>query len=155
MKVYRIPAKHIWVNTVFGNLLLAGMLVWAVSSYLGGRSDFKIQMLLIALPLILISALIGIHQPTTVELTDETITFSGLGRRHTYAWSDIRYMFVRKFLLGDRYLVQIGDFHLYKGRYWVPMQMEGYKELLAFLQAKEAEICPKPAKVPRPKKSGR
>jgi len=140
MKTYRVAASRVWINTVAGNLLLAAMLVWAIYSKIQGRDDWQVWTLLVALPIILISATLGNHQPTEIVVTPESITFAGLGRRYTYEWKTLNYLMVKRYMLGDRYLVQLGEFRLFSGRYWIPTHMEGHKELIAFLQAKEKQI---------------
>lgn len=140
MKTYRIAASRVWINAVAGNFLLALMLVWAIYARLQGRNDLEIWLLLVALPIILISAFFGNHQPTEIEVTPESITFAGLGRRYTYEWKALKYLHVKRFFLGDRLLVHVGEWRLFSGRYWIPTHMEGHKELIAFLQAKEKEM---------------
>lgn len=140
MKVYRIESSHVWINTVAGNLVLAGMLVWAIYDRIQGSTTPTNLFLLVVLPVILISALAGIHQPTEIVITPEAITFAGVGRRHTYEWQTLKYLHVKRFFLGDRFLVQIGDFRVFSGRYWIPNHMPGQKELELFLQAKEKQI---------------
>ncbi len=140
MKVYRLGSSHIWANTLLGNLLMVAMLIWAVIERINGATEIISLLLLIILPIVLISALVGNHQPTEIVVTEDSITFAGLGRRYTYDWKTLKYLHVKRFFLGDRYLVQIGDFRAFSGRYWIPNHMEGQKELEAFLKAKEQQI---------------
>ena len=140
MKVYRTRSSHVWLNSVAGNIVMAGLLVWAVYERTQGSHDVFNTLLLFSLPPILISALFGNHQPTEVVITDDDITFAGIGRRYTYEWKTLKYLHVKRFFLGDRYLVQIGDFQAFSGRYWIPEHMPGQKELESFLKAKEQQI---------------
>jgi hypothetical protein len=75
-----------------------------------------------------------IHFPSRVVITDEGIAFHGYGRAHHFAWSAVRSLRVRRFLVKDRVLVRIGPASAWRGRYWLTSSIADFDALVRELE---------------------
>jgi len=98
----------------------------------GARTAFAIA-LAVGVLVVLAWGFATLHFPRKVEWDDETITFSALGRSHTFVWKDVRVR-VRRFLVRDRIFVRLAPAPPWRGRYWLLAKMEGYDALVAELE---------------------
>lgn len=142
MKEYRYPLSQLVVSSIGPAVLMVGMLLWAVQGWLNMPANLMFRLVFWVVPVILLSTFVGLHQPTRVVIDEEAIRFGAFGREHIYRWKDVRRLRLVKAFLGERYYVQIGEPGLFRGRYWIGAQIEGYQELIAFLQSKERQISP-------------
>lgn len=114
---------------------MIGIFIWAVYGLFdqGPLPQFKLAC--IAMPVMLFSMFIGLHYPTTVHLSKSYIIFESFGKKNKYVWKDIQNFRVKCYPFGST-LIDIGEQKVLGGRYWIKSHMEGYDELLHFLQEK-------------------
>ncbi|MDQ3610242.1 MAG: hypothetical protein M4D85_01315 [Actinomycetota bacterium] len=152
------PVVHYVLSALLSNILLVGLLAWAVWGLAGADADWRHWMLAYSVPVVLASSFVGLHLPTTVVVDDERLVFRAFGREHAYRWREMGFFQVRGFMLGDRFLVRAGEPGLFRGRYWIHVQMRGYRELRALLEEKQRTLFPQHApvrpKAPRPQRQG-
>jgi hypothetical protein len=87
-----------------------------------------------AIPATIVWNVVTLHLPSRVEVDDEGIVFCGYRREHRFAWSDIRRIHVRRFVVRDRVLVRIAPSKPWTGRYWLIDRLEGYDGLVQTLE---------------------
>ena len=91
--------------------------------------------LLGAIPIALAWGAVTLHFPSRVEIDDDGVVFGRYGRRHRFAWSQVRCVSVRKFLVGDRVLVRIEPSGgAWRGRYWLLEGMAGFESVVRELE---------------------
>jgi hypothetical protein len=88
------------------------------------------------MPLLLISSLVGINNPSSITLTPESIVFEGFWRKHEYRWQDVEELTLKDYGYVGKAFIRIGKYRLLGGRYWVSSNLEGYKELLGIIESK-------------------
>jgi hypothetical protein len=94
------------------------------------------DLLLAAIPLVLVFRIATLHFPTRVVLSESHIAFSAYGISHTFAWADVTRLRVRRFLVKDRVLVRVSPAPAFRGRYWLTRQMHGFDDLVEELEAR-------------------
>jgi hypothetical protein len=142
-RTYRYAPLRYFVSVVISNLLLLLLLGWAIYGYVDGAADWRHQMLLIAVPIALGSAFLGIHLPTRIDLDADGITFSAYGRSHRYRWAETSDMQVRPFpFVNDRFLIRFRERPgFFGGRYWIHSHLHGYEELKAALEDRATRMA--------------
>lgn len=117
-------------------LVMAGLFVWAVYGLLSENRFPLDELILYTMPVLLLSSFIGLHNPSSIKVTDQSITFSGFGRIHTYTWEEAGIIFVRKYEYAGKTFIRLGKPRILGGRYWITHEMNDYKELLSLLEQK-------------------
>lgn len=135
MKQYRYSTPVLWLSIIFPVLLMSGLLIWAVYGVIMEEPLGIYQLILVAMPLLLLSSLIGLHNPSSITVTDEFIIFKGFGRKHQYKWKEVEELTLKDYGYVGKAFIKIGKYQLLGGRYWVSSKLEGYKELLGILQS--------------------
>lgn len=148
MRVYRYPYVHYILSFVGPTLLMLALVYWSTRGLLAGSQSPVYRFMIWVVPILLLSALWGLHWPSKITVNNEAITFCAFGRKHTYPWENLGFLRIRRFPLGDRYLIQIGNVGFFRGRYWVSVHLDGYRELREFLMAKEQEMFPRSVGIP-------
>ncbi|MGZ3423563.1 MAG: hypothetical protein ACXWUG_26620 [Polyangiales bacterium] len=131
MTSHAYPPARWLVHAVLTDLLLVCMVVGLAVSRAPGPLS---RALLLAIPAVLLWGVVTLNQPSAVELDDEAITFRAYGRAHRYAWSDVKKLSVRRFLVRDRVLVRIAPSPPWRGRYWILDGIEGFSQLVSELE---------------------
>jgi len=90
--------------------------------------------LLGAIVLVLAWGIATLHYPSRVEIDAEGVAFHRYGRAHRFAWSDVKRVRVRRFVVRDRVLVRIEPSTAWRGRYWVDERIEGFEGLVKGLE---------------------
>ena len=90
--------------------------------------------LYMAIPSTVVWSLVTLHFPNRVDVDATGICFSAYGRAHSFAWSEIQTIRVRRFVVRDRVLVRIQPGGPWRGRYWLMDSMEGYDALVRELE---------------------
>ncbi|WP_299090945.1 hypothetical protein [uncultured Metabacillus sp.] len=140
MKKYVYSKPDLWVSIILPVFLMMGLFLWAIyRSLMEGPLPFY-QLLIITMPLLLLSTLMGLHNPSSVTVTTNSIIFEGFGRKHEYLWEDIEGLSVKNYGYAGKSFIRIGKYRLFGGRYWISNKMHGYKELLNFLQTKFGQL---------------
>jgi hypothetical protein len=88
----------------------------------------------LAIPAAVAWSLVTLHVPSRVDIDGAGISFSAYGRAHSFAWSDIRRIRVRRFVVRDRVLVRIEPAGLWRGRYWLMDSLQGFDALVRELE---------------------
>lgn len=101
------------------------------------ESRFPLDTLIVyTMPVLLLSSFIGLHNPSSVTVTDQFIVFSGFGRSHMYTWEEAGIISVRKYDYVGKTFIRLGKPRILGGRYWITNEMNGYKELIGLLEQK-------------------
>lgn len=82
-------------------------------------------------------------QKVCIDETNDTLTFSGLGRCDTYKLSELSAFLVRPFPSSGKLYIRVNNHNLLKGRYWVPTKVfSDGKELFDWCLEKEYTLHP-------------
>jgi hypothetical protein len=136
MKHYRYSTLVLWLSIIFPVVLMIGLFIWAVHGVIMNGPLGIYQLILAAMPLLLISSLVGINNPSSITLTPESIVFEGFWRKHEYRWQDVEELTLKDYGYVGKAFIRIGKYRLLGGRYWVSSNLEGYKELLGIIESK-------------------
>ncbi len=88
---------------------------------------------------------ISLSNPEEVDVSDDSITFKGFGKSHTYRFSEIEDFRVKEFVTAKKIYLRINkdSSSLLRGRYWIDcMYFSDGDELFRYLLKKEDEIHP-------------
>jgi len=88
----------------------------------------------VAIPCTVAWSVVTLHLPSRVDIDAAGISFSAYGRRHSFAWSEIERIRVRRFMVRDRVLVRIEPARPWRGRYWLTDSMQGFDALVRELE---------------------
>jgi hypothetical protein len=91
-------------------------------------------LMLAAIPIVLGWGVATLHFPSSVEMSDNGIAFARYGRVHRFAWSEVKRVRVRRFLVRDRVLVRLEPSTAWRGRYWLTDAMDGFEAVVAQLE---------------------
>jgi len=81
--------------------------------------------------------------PSIVKINDKAISFYAFGREDTYPLKGLKQLTIREFPSNLKMYIRIGDYGLYKGRYWVQGKMfEDGKEMFRKLLDIEYKLFP-------------
>jgi hypothetical protein len=155
---YRYTPLRYFVSVVISNLMLLLLLGYAINGYVTGVADWKHQLLLLAVPVALASAFLGLHLPTRITVDADGVTFAAYGRAHRYRWAEAGDLQVRPFpFVNDRFLVRFTERRsVFGGRYWIHSHLLGYDELREDLQQRATRAAARrPAPVARPRRTRR
>lgn len=118
-------------------LLMVGLLIWAVYG-LFSEGDLMIYKLTVyTMPVLLASSFFGLHNPSSIVVKDDSITFSGFGRSHMYTWEEAGIIYIKSYGYVGKTLIRLGKPRIFGGRYWITNEMQGYSELLDFLEQRD------------------
>jgi hypothetical protein len=120
------------------DLLLLGIAIAIPLTRAGGSLSIVLS---IAIPAVLAWGVLTLHNPRSVEIDDQGITFAAYGRAHRYAWSSVQ-VHVRRFLVRDRVLVRFTPSPPWRGRYWLLDALDGYDALVRQLEKKTSDRQP-------------
>jgi hypothetical protein len=112
-------------------------LVWLALLVLVDLPPGVRAIMLAAIPIVLLWGAVSLHFPSRVEIDDAGVAFARYGRVHRYAWSDVRRVRVRRFVLRDRVLVRIEPSGgAWRGRYWIVDSLPEFERLVQTLEQK-------------------
>ena len=121
-------------------------LVFALGALLLMRPPDPLAVVLwMAIPAAVVWSLVTLHFPSRVDVGAESISFSAYGRAHTFAWSQVRSIRVRRFLVRDRVLVRIEPGGPWRGRYWLMDSLQGFDALVRELEDRGGKERREPA----------
>jgi hypothetical protein len=147
LKEYKIRRPYIWISVILPTILLIGVTVWGVYTLATDSSDTLARTIVIAIPILLAYSVLTVNQPTKVTDDGETIALYAFGRKHEYAWNDVKTLKVKRFIMTDKVLLQIGEYRMQGGRYWLELgAFEDGEELFNKLVSRELELHPEEAK---------
>ena len=126
-----------WLLTVVAQDLV--LLALLVAICLSRPSTPLLLLLGIAIPVVLAWGVITLHFPSGIEIDDHGVTFRGYGRVHHYAWSGVRRVRVRRFVMRDRVLVRITPSSPLAGRYWIVDSIGGFDSLVRALEERASD----------------
>ncbi len=119
MKEYSYQRGYYLVSILGPNIMMAGVLAWAAYERLQGNAGMINQLILVAVPILLLSSLVAMNQPKRITDDGETIIFHGFFQKHDYHWSEITFLRIRRFIMTDRVYIRIGNDRFWRGRYWL------------------------------------
>ncbi len=117
-------------------LLMSALFIWAIYELFSGNDQAIYKLIVYTMPFLLLSSFIGLHNPSAVVVTKESITFSGFGRSHVYTWEEAGSIRIRKYNYVGKTLIRLGKPKVLGGRYWITNEMNGYEDLLNYLEKK-------------------
>lgn len=86
--------------------------------------------------LIFLDHYLALSHPEKIVVDDQSIDFSCFGRHHSYSFSQIHRINIRKTAFSKSIYVRINNAGLLKGRYWLqPEQMSDGEELQKVLES--------------------
>lgn len=131
MKVYSYKMGYFLISVLGPNILMIAVLIWGINDRLQGNSSLLNQFIIMVIPFLLINALGASNHPYRVTDDGEKLIFHGFLLKHSYFWSDITFLRIRRFLMTDRILIRIGKQGLLRGRYWIDVDsLLGSDELI-------------------------
>ena len=97
--------RGLWIPRVVAQngVLVAAL---AVAAWRGGAMG---SMLALGIGASVVWALLTLHFPSKVELTDDVIAFFAYGRVHVFPWRDVTRLSIRRFLVRDRVLIRLAQ----------------------------------------------
>ena len=128
-------ARRLWLE----DLVLLVALVLVVAFRPGGALSTPLA---VAIGFALAWGFATLHVPSRIELSPSGVSFSRYGRSHTFAWSDVSGVRVRRFIVRDRVLVRLLPSPPWRGRYWVGEGIEGYSEVVRELSSRAMKKVP-------------
>ena len=109
---------------------------------------FVNQNIIYSLPIIICAYIImedfvTISNPSSVTITDESITFSAYGRSHKFLWNEMRSFTIKEFISSRKMFIRINGGGIFSGRYWLSCLyfLDG-EELYMWLRDKEYLMNP-------------
>ena len=135
MKHYRYSTTVFWFSIIFPVILMIGMFIWAINSLINNGSEGIYLLVLIVMPLLFVSSVIGLNNPSQITVSSEAIAFIGFWRKHEYKWQEVTEFTVKDYGYVGKSFIRIGNFRLLGGRYWISNKLEGYQELLTIIKA--------------------
>lgn len=121
-------------------VLMIGIFVWGIYGLVTEGPLTQYKLACIVMPILILSAVIGLNNPTRVRYSDDSIVFQAFGLRHVYVWNEVDHFKIKKYPMGNT-LISIGRPQIFGGRYWLRGHLEGYEELLHLLSEKEAMLA--------------
>lgn len=115
---------------------MIGLFIWAMYGVVIEGPSGIYQLILAVMPLMLLSSLIGLNNPSSITVTPESIVFEGFWKKHEYRWIDVEELTLKDYGYVGKSFIRIGKYRLLGGRYWVSSNLQGYKELLETIQSK-------------------
>lgn len=86
---------------------------------------------------------VSVANPSSVTITDDSVTFSAYGRSHTWYWKDVTKLQVKEFPTAKKLFIRFNDPGYFKGRYWVAaLEFNDTNELYNYFLDKEFELHP-------------
>src|SRR5690606_8284940 len=123
------PNINFIFNIIIPNLLMALILLWGIADVIqNGMSSFS-QLVLVVMPILLLSSIVGVSNPSKVKIDDESISFYLFGRRHSYQWEAIDSLKLRRYDPIGKIYIGIGTKRIFGGRYWISSNISNYAEL--------------------------
>jgi hypothetical protein len=111
------------------------IVAWVAFLALAGVPAGVRSLMLVAIPIVLAWEAVSLHFPSRVEVEDDFVAFARYGRVHRFAWSEVRRLRVRRFLLRDRVLVTIEPSGgAWRGRYWIVDSLPGFDRVVSALE---------------------
>lgn len=136
MKHYRYSTHALWLSIIFPVMLMIGLFIWAVYGVINSGPVGIYQLILVVMPILLLSSLIGLNNPSNITVTPESIVFEGFWRKHEYKWKDVEELTLKDYGYVGKAFIRIGKYRPLGGRYWVSSNLIGYKDLLGTIQSK-------------------
>lgn len=118
-------------------LLMIGFFVWALYGLFTEGALIIYKLTIYTMPVLLASSFYGLHNPSSITVTDKSITFSGFGRSHVYTWEEAGTIYLKNYGYVGKTLIRLGKPRILGGRYWITNEMQGYSELLNFLEQRD------------------
>ena len=112
-------------QTRFFSITVPALVAGGVCAVMGvnvvsGQTDQFTWTILLLSGWIVMDHLVALAHPETVDIDDTQIALSSFGRTHTFAWSSVRKLRIKRLASGTFY-VRINDGGLFQGRYWIPV----------------------------------
>ncbi|MGE6631061.1 hypothetical protein [Bacillus sp. NPDC077027] len=86
------------------------------------------------LPILILSSISGLNQPTSITITQHELKIGAFGREHNYALKDIKgKLFLKAYPHIGKLYVRVGPTRIFGGRYWISSEMSDYKVLVQTL----------------------
>jgi hypothetical protein len=150
MKEYKYSRSTFVISSLGSLILMIGVMLWGLMGLIGDPHNYLYQLASYITPILLISTLISISNPDRITDDDETITFYGYGRAHSYKWNDLKNLRVKEFMITDRVLLRVGEQRILGGRYWINVDsLENGRQLLVKLKQYESILHPDAIKYTR------
>ncbi|MGG4411881.1 hypothetical protein ABER75_24770 [Niallia taxi] len=137
MKQYRYTTSVFLLSIILPVLIMMGLFIWALLQVINSGLVGIYPLILTAMPVLFITSVIGINNPSSITLTTESIIFEGFWSRHEYKWEDVKELTLKDYGYVGKAFIKIGSFHLLGGRYWISYKLAGYKDLLAVIKELE------------------
>jgi len=137
MKQYRYTTSVFLLSIILPVLIMMGLFIWALLQVINSGLVDIYPLILTAMPVLFITSVIGINNPSSITLTTESIIFEGFWSRHEYKWEDVKELTLKDYGYVGKAFIKIGSFRLLGGRYWISYKLAGYKDLLAVIKELE------------------
>ena len=110
-------------------IVAGGVSVAMMVNGINGQADqFTWTILLFSL-WVVFDHVVALAHPESIAIDETQIALSSFGRTHTYLWSEVHKLRIKRLASGTLY-VRINDGGLLKGRYWIPVYKFPQKEPL-------------------------
>jgi len=141
MKKYRYSKWMVCSKNFVPLILMVGLFGYGIYGYLIDEHNELYKLLILVMPFLILSSVIGLQFPSSITVTKEGILFEGFGRQHKYDWSEVKNeMKIKKYDFAGQIYIRIGNPRIFGGRYWISYKMDGYSELLSELINRGARV---------------
>lgn len=140
MKVYKYKYSYFLISQLIPSVLMCGVYIWSIYQLINDPDNTVYKTVVIVLSVLIISTFVCLNNPNKIIIKNNSIHFSSFGMRHVYDLNKVKKLTVKEFIFSDKYLVQIGEPNILRGRYWISKSISDHNELLTFLKQKEKSI---------------
>ena len=127
---YSLPPQTRFFSVTIPALVALGACALMTVNGLSGQADQFTWTILFLSFWVLMDHVVALAHPHTLKLDGTRIALSSFGRTHTYRWSDVHKLRIKRMASGTLY-VRINDGGLLKGRYWIPVHKFPDREALS------------------------
>lgn len=117
---YSLTPQTRFFSVMIPALVAGGVSLFMMVQAVSGQADQFTWTILFLSLWVLIDHVLALAHPDTLDLDDTKIALSSFGRTHTYLWSEVQKLRIKRLASGTLY-VRINDGGLLKGRYWIPI----------------------------------
>lgn len=119
MNIFTFDKSRYFTRNVLPGYFMLAIAVYSLFSWV---TNFGFNLW----PFVLVVSIYGaanqfllIANPQEIRVDDKTVSFSAMGRTHTYEIADLEYFHIKEMTISDMVWVRAKDNHGHSGRYWV------------------------------------
>lgn len=138
--IYKYPVTNYLMNILVPIFVMVGLIIWAITGTVNEGLTPLYKLIFTVVPILLFFGVLGLSNPSKVEVTDEKIIFSAIGMSHVFNWNEVRSLKLKNYHYIGKMYVRVGNPTFLRGRYWISSNMNGYVELINILYEKSLKL---------------